>query len=526
MNIDGKNILGGLKSAEGNTTFYAVNPYTGKKIEPAFYEATQDEIDRAIKKSSEAFIVYRTLSGERRAQFLTSIADEITALGDLLIDRCVEETGLPKARIMTERARTVNQLNLFASYIKEGSWVDARIETADPNRKPLPKSDIRSMHKALGVVGVFGSSNFPLAFSVAGGDTVSALAAGCPVVVKGHPAHPGTSELVARAILNAIKKCDMPDGTFSMVHGQSTSVGLAIVRHPLISAVGFTGSYRGGKALFDEANSRPIPIPVYAEMSSTNPTFILPRIVKEKGNVIAKELAASFTLGVGQFCTNPGLVFIQNSLSANEFTESLSKHVEETPAGVMLSAGIQNNYRQGVEKLKNVKDVDVLSRGKDSESEFQGVAYVLQSSVNNFLEHHILEEEVFGPSTVTLMAEDKNQIITAAKKLGGHLTATIHGTAEDLVEFAELIPILENKVGRLIINEYPTGVEVCHSMVHGGPFPATSNSRTTSVGTSSITRFSRPVCYQNFPDVLLPDELKHSNPLGIWRLLNGERTKS
>jgi len=525
MNIEGKNLLGAAESAEGATTFFAINPSTGKKMEPAFHEATISEVDQAVKKANHAFQLYRTLSGERRAEFLVRIAEEIMVLGDALITRCSEETGLPEARLMAERDRTINQLNLFASWIKEGSWVDARIETANPDRKPLPKSDIRSMHKALGVVGVFGSSNFPFAFSTAGGDTVSALAAGCTVVIKAHPAHPGTGELVAKAILRAVKKCNIPDGTFTMVHGASTAVGLAIVRHPLVTAIGFTGSFRGGKALFDEANSRPIPIPVYAEMSSTNPVFILPRILQQKGNTIAKELAASVTLGVGQYCTNPGLVFVQNTSDGNEFTQSLSKQFEDAQTGVMLSSGIQNNYQRGIDKLKQVDEVQVLASGKVSGSELQGVAYVLQSSVTNFLNHHELEEEVFGPSTVTLMAEDKNQILMAANKLGGHLTASIHGTPEDLADYAELIPILEKKAGRLIINEYPTGVEVCHSMVHGGPFPATSDSRTTSVGTSSITRFSRPVCYQNFPDVLLPDELKQDNPLGIWRLVNGERTK-
>ena len=526
MNINGKNMLGSVESAEGNTTFNAINPATGKKTEPAFVEATPQEINRAIEKANEAFQIYRNFSGKRRGEFLKTVAEEIMALGDQLIQRCMEETGLPEARLIAERARTVNQLNLFASWIEEGSWVDARIETANPERKPFPKSDIRSMHKGLGVVGVFGSSNFPFAFSTAGGDTTSALAAGCTVIIKAHPAHPGTGELVARAILNAVKKCNMPDGTFTMVNGASTAVGLAIVRHPLVTAVGFTGSFRGGKALFDEANSRPVPIPVYAEMSSTNPVFVLPRILKEKGNTIAKDLAASVTLGVGQYCTNPGLVFVHNNPEGNEFTNLLSKQFEEIQTGVMLSSGIQSNYQRGIDQLRLVDDVQVLASGKVSGSEFQGVAYVLQSSVSNFLNHHVLEEEVFGPSTVTLMADDKSQIFDAAKKLRGHLTASIHGTPEDLAEYAELIPILEKKAGRLIINEYPTGVEVCHSMVHGGPFPATSDSRSTSVGTSSLTRFSRPICYQNFPDVLLPDELKDSNPIGIWRIVNGEHSKN
>ncbi|MBX2971185.1 MAG: aldehyde dehydrogenase (NADP(+)) [Cyclobacteriaceae bacterium] len=525
MKIEGKNIIGNRISAESQNFFNATDPVTTQKIAPQFCEASSGEIDSAVKIANEAFQVYRNMDGKKRAQFLICIAEEIVALDKALIERCMVETGLPEARLLNERQRTVNQLNMFAAYIKEGSWVDARIDYGDPERKPLPKPDVRSMQKALGPVGIFGSSNFPFAFSVAGGDTASALAAGCTVVVKAHPAHPGTSELVGQAILQAIKKCNMPDGTFSLLQGQSHEVGLGLVRHPLIKAIGFTGSFRGGKALFDEAGARPEPIPVYAEMGSTNPVFILPGIVQEKRNDIARDLAASVTLGVGQFCTNPGLVFMEKSENANELTATLSKHIADTPAGTMLTEGIRTNFQHGTNLLQTITGVDVLAAGKSSDSGFTASAHVFESDVKSFLTNPTLQEEIFGPSTLLISASDKNEILLAAQKLHGHLTATIHGTPEDLRQYADLIHILEQKVGRLIINGYPTGVEVCDAMVHGGPFPATTDSRTTSVGTLAITRFTRPVCYQNFPEALLPNELKTDNPEQLWRLVNGKHVK-
>jgi NADP-dependent aldehyde dehydrogenase len=524
MKLTGKNIIGNNLSQSSQTTFYGENPSTGKKIEPAFYEASPAEINEAIEKASKAFQQYRNKSGKEKADFLDAIAEEILAIDDL-ISRACEESGLPEARITGERGRTVGQLKLFSELLREGSWLDARIDNADPNRKPLAKVDIRSMQKALGPVGVFGASNFPLAFSVAGGDTVSALAAGCPVVFKAHPAHPGTSELVGLAIQRAVQRTGMPDGTFSMVNGRSTEVGMALVRHPLIKAIGFTGSFFGGKALFDEANKRPEPIPVYAEMGSTNPVFILPRILKERREKIAQDLAASVTLGVGQFCTNPGLVFAEQSEDESTFRADLSKQVNGISAGVMLTAGIKNNYQKGIEKLKSVEGVDVLASGRNEGEGVRGTPHLLHANAALFLKTHELEEEVFGPSTLAVTADNKQQLLQAAEKLGGHITATILGTEEDLQEYTELINILEQKVGRLLLNGYPTGVEVCHSMVHGGPFPATTDSRTTSVGTLAIHRFTRPVCYQNFPQSLLPAELKDDNPLGIWRLVDGERRK-
>lgn len=522
MTLKGKNIIGNSLSGEGKNIFYGENPSNGKKLEPGFYEATEKEVHDAIEKAATAFQQYRNKSGKEKADFLDTIAAEIISLGDDLIIRCMEETGLPEARLKGERGRTVTQLKLFANYLREGSWAEARIDKADTGRTP-PKPDIRSMQKALGPVGVFGASNFPFAFSVAGGDTTSALAAGCTVIFKAHPAHPGTCELVGTAIGRAVAKAGMPEGTFSMVHGKSTDVGLAIVRHPAVKAIGFTGSFRGGKALFDVANSRAVPIPVYAEMGSTNPVFILPEAMKERNETIAKELAGSVTLGVGQFCTNPGLVFYQQD-EENTFTESLSKNLGEVKPGIMLASHIHDAYKTGVEKLGRTKGVNTLVKGKEAETGL-APAWLFQSSGNAFLNDHTLEEEVFGPSTLAVTVDDKTQLLEIAGKLSGHLTATLHATEKDLQEYADLISILEQKVGRLIINGYPTGVEVTHAMVHGGPFPATTDSRTTSVGTDAIKRFTRPVCYQSFPQSLLPAELKDENPLNIWRLVNGNWEK-
>lgn len=523
MELTGKNIIGSALSGEGKIIFNAENPANGDKLQPGFHEASEKEIRMAIEKASTAFQDYRNKSGVEKAEFLEAIADEIAALGDDLIARCMSETGLPEARLKGERGRTITQLKLFAGYLRDGSWVEARIDTAEPTRTP-PKADIRSMQKALGPVGVFGASNFPLAFSVAGGDTTSALAAGCTVVFKAHPAHPGTCEMVGSAIAKAAKRTAMPEGTFSMVHGKSTVVGLAIVRHPAIRAIGFTGSYRGGKALFDVANSRPVPIPVYAEMGSTNPVFILPDALREKQEAIAKDLAASVTLGVGQFCTNPGLVFFEEK-GDKKFIESLTQALDDTAPGVMLTPYIKEGYNAGVQKLGKTQGVNTLAKGKAEEKGCHAPAYLFQSRAEVFLNDPSLEEEVFGPSTLAVTVDDKEQLLRVAQSLTGHLTATLHATDKDLGDYAELISILEQKVGRLIVNGYPTGVEVTHAMVHGGPYPATTDSRTTSVGTDAIRRFARPVCYQNFPQSLLPAELRDGNPLNIWRMINGKWEK-
>lgn len=522
MELTGRNIIGETLSGSGAETFHARNPATLTQLPKAFHNATQDEINEAVHLAKIAFQRYRIKSGIEKAVFLETIADEIVALGDTLVKRCVEESGLPEARIISERGRTVGQLRLFASLLREGSWVDARIDTADPDRKPLPKPDTRSMLRPLGPVAVFGASNFPLAFSVAGGDTASALASGCTVVCKGHPSHPGTSELVGRAIQRAAENMGMPSGTFSLLQGNTIDTGMQLVLHPDITAVGFTGSYRGGKAIFDAANKRAVPIPVYAEMGSSNPVFILPEALRDRKEQIAKDLAASVNLGVGQFCTNPGLVFYEKSVQEKPFLNSLIENFGAYPAGVMLNESIRENYVRGINRLTGNQSIAVLARGKDDGEGCRGIPHLLQSNGDSFLENHALEEEVFGPSTLLISTDGDDQLVRIAKQLQGHLTITVHGTDADLEQHAELLQILEQKAGRLIINGYPTGVEVAHSMVHGGPFPATTDSRTTSVGTAAILRFVRPVCYQNFPQSLLPAELRDNNPLDIWRKVNGE----
>ncbi len=521
MNLTGKQIIGHTFSAEGAKVFQSINPATGEKLPTQFHAATPEELDQAAKKAQEAFVVYRLKSGIEKALFLENIAEEIDKLGDDLVNIATAETGLPAGRITGERGRTTGQLRLFATHLRDGSWVDARIETAIPDRQPLPRVDIRMMHRPLGPVGVFGASNFPLAFSVAGGDTASALAAGCPVIVKAHSAHPGTSELVGTAIQQAALKSQMPDGVFSLLHGSGTVIGSALVQHPLIKAIGFTGSYQGGMALFNLAVRRPVPIPVYAEMGSTNPVFILPKIMQEKGAAIAQQFANSVTLGVGQFCTNPGMMIIHNTEKSQDFKNDLSKEFQQAKGGVMLTKGIQDAYQRGVASHLEKESVAVMAQG-DEGNGFTAVKPILFGTNGQALaESPELSEEIFGPATVLVESQSREEILRIAHNLEGHLTATVHGTPEELTEYADLLELLEQKVGRLIINGFPTGVEVCHAMMHGGPFPATSDSRSTSVGTAAIYRFTRPVSYQNFPENLLPDELKTGNPLGIWRLFNG-----
>ncbi|RDY58189.1 aldehyde dehydrogenase (NADP(+)) [Flagellimonas nanhaiensis] len=522
MQLHGKNYLGFQESALGGTSFYGIDPARGENLETPFTEATSEEVNSAVAMAVEAFKVYKNMSGEAKAKFLETIADEIMNLGDRLVQRACAETALPEGRIIGERGRTMGQLRLFAELVREGSWVDARIDEAIPDRQPLPRVDIRSMLRPLGPVAVFGASNFPLAFSVAGGDTASALAAGCPVIVKAHPAHPGTSELVAFAIVSAAKKTGMPDGVFSMVHGISHEVGTHLVSHKAVKAVGFTGSLKGGRALFDIASKREEPIPVYAEMGSTNPVFVLPGAMSERGEEISKQLHGSFTLGVGQFCTNPGVVFMQDSADVKDFEANLSSLISASSSETMLTSGIHGAFCKGVENLASQEGVEVLARSNEN-GQNQGRTCLLSTKGETFLENAFLEEEVFGPSTLLVHTSGADETLKIASGLHGHLTATILGTEEDLQNNVELIQILEEKVGRLLINGFPTGVEVCNAMVHGGPYPATTDARSTSVGTKAIERFVRQTCYQNFPDSLLPDELKTDNPLKINRLINGEQ---
>jgi 2,5-dioxopentanoate dehydrogenase len=520
MQLTGRNIIGFETYSEGTVAIQAINPSTGETLAPLFYKATIEELNYAAEKAVKAFQIYRKKTGVEKAVFLEKIADEIDNLGELITERYIAESGLPQGRAVGERGRTTGQLRLFAQLLREGSWVNARIDSALPERQPAPRPDIRAMERPIGVVGVFGASNFPLAFSVAGGDTASALAAGCCVIFKAHPAHLGTSELVGKAIQKAAAATNMPDGVFSLLFDDSHEIGQALVKHASIKAIGFTGSYKGGKALFDAAAARPEPIPVYAEMGSVNPVFVLPKILAEKGTSIAQNFVASVTLGVGQFCTNPGMLLLQKN---EKFIQELEHQAANSQGGVMLTSGIRDAYVKGTELSKNF--TQVIGIGKAPEGFNAVESMIFRASVEDLNQNAHLAEEIFGPTSLVVEANSKDEILAAAQNLTGHLTATVHGTDEDLAEYSELLEILEQKVGRILINGFPTGVEVSHAMVHGGPFPATTDARSTSVGTMAITRFTRPVCYQNFPDTLLLDELKAENPLNIWRLVDGNLQK-
>lgn len=524
--MTGTQIIAGNPQAGGDRREPAISPITEEALPGTFAHATPEEVDAAVAAATSAFDPYRRTFGVERAQLLRRIAEEIEAIGDELIVRCHLETGLPEARLVGERGRTCAQLRLFAEVLEEGSWVDARITTSMPDRKPVPRPDLRRMLVALGPVAVFGASNFPLAFSVAGGDTASALAAGCPVVVKAHSSHPGTSELLGWAIASAVTAQNLPGGVFSMLHGPGKTVGVRLVERPDVAAVGFTGSYSGGRALFDVASRRRKPIPVYAEMGSINPVFILPGAATTRGEEIASGLTGSVTLGVGQFCTNPGMVVGLAGSCFDRLAELAGREASSVEAGIMLNRRIQSAYVDGVSRLGNRDDVEVVGVGQEgSAGGVAGQATILRTSANALLGDRSLSEEVFGPSTLFVAAADRGELMRVATELVGHLTCTIHGTEADLAEWSDLAAVLEQKAGRLIFNGYPTGVEVCHAMTHGGPFPATTDPHFTSVGTAAMLRFARPVTWQGFPDAALPPELQAANPIGIIRQVDGEYTR-
>src|SRR5688572_29898005 len=524
MKLEGLSIVGaGRVKAAGKPT-PAINPATGAALGPDYFWATTADVEAAAQLAAKAFAEFRCWPGKRRAGLLRRIAELFEANAAAIQERASQETGLPPARLQGETARTCGQLRLFASLLDEGWWLDARIDHADPNRKPLPKPDVRSMLAPLGPVVVFSSSNFPLAFSVAGGDTASALAAGCPVIVKPHQGHLGTSELVGLLVQQAVKDCGAPEGTFSLLFGAGREVGIALVKHPLVKAVGFTGSQAGGRALMDAAAARPEPIPVYAEMGSINPVFLLPSALKQNPEGLAAGLHGSVTLGFGQFCTNPGLVFVERGEGANGFQQKLESLMAATPPGTMLTADLCAAYRAGVEKFSKAAGVKQAAavNADGGAGRAQSGAALFVSDAETFLANHALMDEVFGPSTLVVQCRSREQMLDAARQLEGQLTATIHGTPEELAANRDLIALLETKAGRIVFNAFPTGVEVCHAMTHGGPYPATADGRSTSVGTRAIFRFARPVCYQNFPEAALPDELKDANPLGLWRLVDGK----
>ncbi|MCW1912314.1 aldehyde dehydrogenase (NADP(+)) [Luteolibacter sp. GHJ8] len=522
--LSGTSVIGYARGAGETPAGQAVHAASGAKLEPVYTAATPEETNLAVELAEAAFPIYSALSGRERGAFLRAIAAEIEGVADDLAERGVLETGLPDGRLRGETARTTGQLRLFAALIEEGSWVDARIERAQPDRAPLPKPDIRSMLRPLGPVAVFCASNFPLAFSVAGGDTAAALAAGCPVVVIAHHAHPGTAEIVGQAVLRAALATGMPEGVFSLLYGGGRSVGVPVVQHPAIQAVSFTGSRAGGTALMEVAANRPQPIPVYAEMSSVNPVVLLPGALDRGEAALAEAFFNSLTLGVGQFCTNPGLVFLPEGKGL-VFLDRLKQLVGTSMPGTMLTEGIGKTYVESVEAFAGTAGVETLSRCAAPEvGKGPGAPAVFTVSVRRFLEEDLLQGEMFGPAALIVQGS-LAEIEATIPELEGQLTATIHGTDEELGHHAPLVAALARKAGRVIFNGFPTGVEVCHSMVHGGPFPSTSDGRSTSVGSMSIQRFVRAVAYQAFPQAALAPELQDENPLGIWRMVNGERVR-
>ena len=527
MQLDGRSLIAGKPAHATAKTFHAVSPSDGARLDPDFHEASASDVDLAMRQADDAFETFRQMPAAARADFLDAIASEIMAAGDALLQRASAESGLPLERFQGERARTCGQFKTFAALIREGSWVDARIDTALPDRQPIPRPDIRRHLVPLGPVVVLGASNFPLAFSTAGGDTASALAAGCPVVVKAHPAHPGTSEIVARAIYRAMKTCHVPDGAFSLLHGTGAEVAQELVRHPLTRALGFTGSERAGRALFDAAAARPEPIPVFAEMGSTNPIFILPTALKNRAAGIAQGLKAAFTIGVGQFCTKPGLVLALGGEAFSAFLEQFRTQVRSTIPATMLHQGICDAFHAGIERVKKVPGVVVLAES-DADADpakTQADPVAFATDVETFLQHRELREEIFGPYTLLISARTVTELEAAARALPGQLTATLHADGTDLAEFADLLRILDRKAGRVLVNGFSPGVEVCPAMQHGGPYPATTDSRFTSVGTAAIARWARPLCLQGFPESTLPDALRNANPLGIQRTVNGTLTR-
>ncbi|WP_043837426.1 aldehyde dehydrogenase (NADP(+)) [Muricoccus aerilatus] len=521
MTITGEMLLGATVLRGTDKPIRAVEAATGQPMEPAFGGGTATDVDRACALAWAAFDTYRETTPEARAAFLEACAQAILDIGDELITRAMAESGLPRGRLEGERGRTVGQLRLFAAELREGGWIGARIDPALPDRKPLPRPDLRLRQIPLGPVAVFGASNFPLAFSVGGGDTASALAAGCPVVVKAHSAHPGTSELVGRAIQSAVRASGLPEGVFSMLFGSGQVVGQGLVADPRIKAVGFTGSRAGGTALMKTAAGRPEPIPVYAEMSSINPVFLLPEAMAARAAAIGKGFVGSLTLGAGQFCTNPGLVLALEGPELDTFLGAATEALGGAPAQTMLTPGILKAYQTGVAHLAGNNRVRKVASGGLATAGTQGEAALFETTAAHFMDDPALAEEVFGAASLVIRCPDVETMLRLAEGLEGQLTATIQMDEGDLEAARRLLPVLERRVGRILVNGYPTGVEVSHAMVHGGPYPSTSDGRSTSVGSLAIARFLRPVCYQDMPEALLPPALRDGNPMGIWRRLDG-----
>ncbi|RON67105.1 aldehyde dehydrogenase (NADP(+)) [Pseudomonas fluorescens] len=526
MTLTGHMLIGQHTVAGNRDAIRGLDPATGTALEPAYFGGSAEHVEQACALAWAALDRYRETTLSARGEFLERIAEEIEGLGDELIDRATSETGLPRARLLGERGRTCQQLRMFARTVRAGEWLDVRVDPAQPQRQPLPRSDLRQRQIPLGPVAVFGASNFPLAFSVAGGDTASALAAGCPVIVKAHGAHPGTSELVGRAVARAVKACDVPEGVFSLVYGSGRELGIALVSDRRIKAVGFTGSRSGGLALIQAAQARPEPIPVYAEMSSINPVLLFPAALHQRTPALAEGFVASLTLGAGQFCTNPGLVIARQGPALDAFVGRVAERLQHSPAQTMLTPDICSAYKAGVNALAQNSRARIAASGQIAGGPNACQAHVFVTDAADFLTDDTLQAEVFGAASLIVQCASDAEIRRVIEHLEGQLTTTLQLDDDDLELARSLLPTLERKAGRLLVNGWPTGVEVCDAMVHGGPFPATSDARTTSVGTAAILRFLRPVCYQDFPDSLLPSALKQANPLHLRRLFDGQREAS
>lgn len=522
MSITGKQLIGGNWQAGNAGSYQAVNPATGESLGPELSFASEEQISAATAAAAKAAPAFAATSLEERAAFLDACAEQIMALGDELLERVSLETGYPRGRAENERGRTCNQLKMFAGVVRAGDFLDVRIDPALPERTP-PRPDLRFTKQALGPVAVFGSSNFPLAFSAAGGDTVSALAAGCPVIVKSHNSHPGSGELVAQALATAADKCAMPAGVINFVAGDGNSIGAQLVTDANIKAVGFTGSYRGGSALHQLASNRPDPIPFFGEMGSINPLVVLPQALQADADGIANGFVGSLTLGTGQFCVNPGLVLGMAGTELDAFIDATAKALTDQPAGVMLNQGVAAAYQKGADTLGQQAGVERVAAGTEPGAQgYCGQARLYRVAARDFLANPALQEEVFGPTSLVVVCDSADQLNQVADALSGQLTGTLHGTEAELGEHQNLVRTLEQRVGRLVFNGFPTGVEVTEAMMHGGPHPASTDTRFTSVGTAAIDRWLRPVCYQNSPAGLLPPALQDANPWQLRRRVDGQ----
>ncbi|MFT4470465.1 aldehyde dehydrogenase (NADP(+)) [Arthrobacter sulfonylureivorans] len=519
--LTGHSIIAGESVTGTGGTVNGFDPATNETLEPAYSLIDAAQLATATAAAEEAFDSFSSLDPETHAAFLEKIADNIEAVGEELVERAMAETGLPAARLNGERGRTTGQLRLFAAVVRQGDHRGVRIDPAQPDRQPMPRADIRQRKVPLGPVAVFGASNFPLAFSTAGGDTASALAAGCPVVFKAHNAHPGTSEIVGHAIADAVRDSGLHPGVFSLIYGPGASIGQALVSDPAIKAVGFTGSRSGGTALVATAAARPEPIPVYAEMSSINPVFFFDGALKGDLDALAAAYVGSVTGSSGQLCTAPGLVFVPAGETGDAFAAAVNRAMAPSAGQTMLTRGIAESWTAGVDSLGKQDGVELVARGQAGATQNAPAPAVFGTDVPTFLSNNVLHEEIFGAASLMVRYTSTDDLLAAAKRLEGQLTATLHMTDEDQATVAPLLPVLERKAGRILANGWPTGVEVGHAMVHGGPFPATSDTRTTSVGTLAIERFLRPVAYQNIPDALLPAPLQQSNPWQLNRRIDG-----